>query len=334
MSDERIVKLALSCYPQWWRERYGAEVCVHARDMVADGRSSVMLSLGLMVGAARARWTARGMPRDYRLWSMRNRVSIAGATLTWLLIAPIIAMTTGSQRVGLQRSPTARPYHVPPLLPTAPAARIVAYCGLAISVIALVTVLLLIQGWSRLISGIRRSGAPHQNRTLWWARVPGIAFLVYLVGAIVHWTAVRPSSVLISGRDHHITYLNGHPAAAHVFAIALAVIGVGGWLFSIVCIAVAARRSEVDLSELRFGTGLSTAVAALFALLLAAYVGWGIGLTLEAHQAAHGGFNSVTYSRQSLWLPTAILLGLAVAVSIASARAARRSWNMLADGWP
>ena len=81
-----------------------------------------------------------------------------------------------------------------------------------------------------------------------------------------------------------------------------------------------------------FRSGLSTAVAALFALLLAAYVGWGIGLRLEAHQAAHGAFNTVTYSRQGLWLPTAILLGLAVAVSIASARAARRSWNILADG--
>ena len=124
MSNERMVNLSLSCYPRWWRERYGDEVGVHAKDMVADGRSSVSLSLGLMLGAVRTRWTAQGMPKDYRLWSMRNKISIAGATLTWLLIAPIIGMTTGTQKVGLRFASTARPYHVPPLLPTAPAARI------------------------------------------------------------------------------------------------------------------------------------------------------------------------------------------------------------------
>jgi len=272
------------------------------------------------------------MPKDYRLWSMRNKISIAGATLTWLLIAPIIGMTTGTQKVGLRFASTARPYHVPPLLPTAPAARIVTYAGLAMGIIAFITVLLLISGWSHLIGGIRRSNAPDQSRTLWLAWVPGISFLLWLVGAIVDWIAIRPSAMTISGRDHHITYLNGYPATAHVFGIALTVTGIGGWLLSIACIAVVAKRSEVDLSELRFGTGLSTTVSALFALLFAAYVAWGIGLTLEGRQAAFGGFNVISYSRQSLWLPTAILLGLAVAISIASARAARKSWNVLVDG--
>jgi hypothetical protein len=331
MSDERVVKLALSCYPPWWRERYGEEVSVHATDMVADGRSPATLFLSLMLGAMRARWSARGMPRDYRLWSMRNRVSIAGATLTWVLVAPIVAMTTGNQRVGLRFSSKAQPYHLPLLLPTAPAARIVTYSGVAMAAIAFTTILLLIGGWSHLIGGIRRSGAPHQSQWLWLAWVPGIAFLVFLAGAIIDWTVLRPSSVIVSGR--HVTYLNGHPAAAHIFGIVLTVIGVVGWLLSIVCIAVVARRSEVEPSELRFGTGLSMAVAALFALLLSAYVSWGVGLTLEAHQAAHGGFNTITYSRQNLWLPMAILLCLAVAVSMASARTARRSWNVLADGW-
>jgi type IV secretory pathway TrbD component len=333
MNDERVLKLALSCYPRWWRERYGDEVSVHATDMVADGRSPLTLSLSLMLGAARARWSARGMPRDYRLWSMRNRVSIAGATLTWLLVAPIAAITPGNQTVGLRFSSMAQPYRLPMLLPTAPAARIVTYSSAIMAIVAFITILLLIAGWSHLIGGIRRSGGQRQSRTLWLAWVPGIAFLVCLAAAIIDWTVLRPSSVMISGRDHHITYLNGHPATAHIFGIALIGISVVGWLLSIVCIAVVAKRSEVDPSELRFGTGLSTAVAALFALLLAAYVVWGFGLTLEAKQAAHGGFNTVTYSRQSLWIPMAVLLCLAVAVSIVSARTARRSWNVLAGGW-
>jgi hypothetical protein len=263
---------------------------------------------------------------------MRNRLSIAGATLTWLLVAPIPALIVGNQRVGTRLS-SASPYHVPFLLPAPPAARIVTYSILAMAVVALVTILLLLGGWSRLIGGIRRSGGPRQAQSLWLASVPGIAFLVLLVGVLFDWTVLRPSSLAISGRDHHITYLNGHPAAAHTLGITLTVIGVVGWLLSVVCIAVVAKRSEIEPSELRFGTGLSTAVAALFALLLCAYVSWGIGLTLEGHQAAHGGFNTITYAHQNLWLPMAILLLVAVTVSVGSARMARRSWNVLVEGW-
>ncbi len=332
MSGVRAVKLALSCYPSWWRQRYGNEVSVHAADMVADGRSPATLSLSLILGAVRTRWTARGMPKDYRLWSMRNRLSIAGATLTWLLVAPIPAIVLGNQRVGTKLS-SAAPYHAPFLLPAAPAARIVSYSTLAMAVVAFVTILLLLGGWSHLIGGIKRSGGPRRTRSLWLASVPGIAFLVFLAGVVVDWTVLRPSSLVVSGRDHHITYLNGHPVVAHDVGIALGVIAVTGWLLSIACIAVVAKRSEIEPSELRFGTGLSRAVAVLFALLLGAYVSWGIGLTLEGHQAAHGGFNTITYAHQELWLPMAILLLVAVAVSMASARAARRSWNVLVEGW-
>jgi hypothetical protein len=332
MNDVRVIKLALSSYPSWWRQRYGDEVSVHAADMVTDGRSPATLALSLILGAVRTRWTARGMPKDYHLWSMRNRLSIAGATLTWLLVAPIPAIVLGNQRVGTKLS-SVSPYHVPFLLPAAPAARIVTYSTLAMAVVALVTILLLLAGWSHLIGGIERFGGPRRAQSLWLASAPGIAFLVLLAGAVFDWIVLRPSSFAVSGRDHHITYLNGHPAAAHDVGIGLTAIGVVGWLLSIVCIAVVAKRSEIEPSELRFGTGLSTAVAALFALLLGAYVCWGIGLTLEGHQAAHGGFNTITYAHQELWLPMAILLLVAVTVSMASARTARRSWNVLVEGW-
>jgi hypothetical protein len=332
MSDVRAIKLALSCYPSWWRQRYGDEVSVHAADMVTDGRSPAALSLSLILGAVRTRWTGRGMPQEYRLWSMRNRLSIAGATLTWLLVAPIPAIVLGNQRVGTRLS-SGSAYHAPFVLPVPPAARIVTYSTLAMAVVALVTFLLLLAGWSHLIGGIRRSGGPRRAQSFWLTSVPGIAFLVFLAGAVFDWTVLRPSSLVVSGGDHHITYLNGHPVAAHDAGIALTVIGVVGWLLSIVCIAVVAKRSEIEPSELRFGTGLSTAVAALFALLLCAYVSWGIGLTLEGHQAAHGAFNTITYAHQELWLPMAILLVVAVAVSLASARTARRSWNVLVEEW-
>ena len=237
MSTERMIRLAVSCYPRWWRDRYADEVCVHAQDMVADGRAPLTLLFSLLVGAARSRWTAQGMPMDYRQWSMRNRVSIAGAILTWVLVAPLAAMSTGSEKVGLQRTFVVRPYHVPALLPTAPAAHLVTYCSLAMLVIVFITLLLLMVGWSHLCAGIRTSGGPVTTRTVWLARVPVIAILVYVAGAIPYWIVIRPSAYMISGRNHHITYLNGHPGVAHVAGFALTVIGVGGWLLSIACIA-------------------------------------------------------------------------------------------------
>jgi hypothetical protein len=335
MTQERhTIKLALSCYPAWWRERYGDEVQVHAADMLADGRSPMALSISLLWGAARARWSARGMPRDYRVWAARNRVSIAAATLPWLLLVPIATFTIGNQKLG----PTAVQDGPGRLrqLPAAPASRIVTLSGVALLILFLVTFLLLVGGWSHLVGGIRRSSAPDRARTLRVAWVPGITAAVVVIGFVVE-EVLRPSavaetnSVTASGRYiPRVHYLNGYPTAAHAVGAVLAVVAIAGWLLSIGCVGFAAKRAEVDPAALRYGTGLSAAVAALFSLLLAAYVTWGIGLTIQAREAAHRQFYAVTYSRQDLWLPMAALLGLGVAVSIASAWSARRSWNTLA----
>ena len=329
MTDQRTIKLALSCYPHWWRDRYGEEVRAHSLDMIADGRSSAALSFSLLWGAATARWSARGMPRDYRLWSMRTRVSIAWATLTWLLIAPIARGVTGNEKIGVAFAPIRGLYQRPNSLPMAPAARIVTDSESAMATLSLVTVLLLVAGWIRLIGGIRRSSAPNRSRMLMLAWVPGISGLVLLVGVIVDVALVRPSSIVGSGRSQHITDLNGYPSAAHILGVVLGDLGIVAWLASIVCVAIAAKRVEVRPSELRYGTGLSIAVAVLFGLLLASYIVWGVALTLEAHQAAHGGFNTITYARQDLWVPMAVLLSIGAGVSIASARTAWRSWSVL-----
>jgi hypothetical protein len=276
------------------------------------------------------------MPRDYPLWAARNRVSIAAATLPWLLLVPIATLTIGSQKIGstVVQDGQGRLRR----LPVAPASRIVTFSGVAMLILFLVTLLLLIGGWSHLVGGIRRSSAPDRARTLRVAWVPGITAAMLVVGFVVE-EVLRPSAfvetntVTASGRYiPHVHYLSGYPAAAHAVGAALAVVGIAGWLLSIGCVGFAAERAEIDPGGLRYGTGLSTAVAVLFSLLLATYVTWGIGLTLQAREAAHGQFSVVTYSRQDLWLPMAVLLGLGVAVSIASARTARRSWNLLVGG--
>jgi hypothetical protein len=123
--------------------------------------------------------------------------------------------------------------------------------------------------------------------------------------------------------------LNGNPAAAHALGVALEVVAIVGWVVAIVCVAAAAKRAEIAPSDLRFGRAVSTIVAALLALLVAAYTVWGIGLILQARQAAQGSFTTIAYSNEGLWLPMVLVLFVLVALSALGARAAVRSWRVI-----
>jgi hypothetical protein len=198
---------------------------------------------------------------------------------------------------------------------------------LAIAVLFVVTLIVLARGWSGLTGAISRSTTSHRRSVLLLAWVPGFALLADIVLAIAH-NVVGPHAYG-STRGSTMVPLNGHPAAAHVLGIVLGIVAVVGWIFSIACVAVAAKRAEVAPSDLRFGKSVSTIVATLFALLLASYVTWGVGLIVQARQAAHGNFTTMTFSHQDLWLPMVFVLFLAVVLSGLSARAARRSWKVL-----
>jgi len=128
-----------------------------------------------------------------------------------------------------------------------------------------------------------------------------------------------------------MTAIGGHPLAAHVLATCLGIVAIGGWLASIVCVAVAAKRADVAPSDLRFGKSVSTVASTLFALMLAAYLAWGVGLIVQAREASHGNFTTIVYSRQDLWFPMILLMTFAVFVSGYFSRAARKSWMVL-DG--
>ena len=141
-------------------------------------------------------------------------------------------------------------------------------------------------------------------------------------------TLVRPSAFRSSTGGPTVP-LNGNPAAAHALGVVLAIVAIVGWLVSILCVAAAAKRAEIAPSDLRFGRAVSTTVAALFALLVAAYTMWGIGLIMQARQAARGTFTTITYSSQGLWLPMILVLFIRVALSALGARAAVRSWRMI-----
>jgi len=342
MSSESAVNLAIRCYPGWWRERYGEEVRAISGDLTADGRSPAIVALNLLHGAVRARSRAEGMPKIYELWSTRTRISIAAATLPWMLVAPFVLMAMGTQSLHSTKGYVffsgsgftmthlqiagAPPTPAPPLTP---AGSVVPFASLAVGVLFLVTLAVLASGWTGLTGAIRRSAMPHRRRVWLLAWAPGFALLAD-VALVVAEVLLRPNGYRSTGGGPMVP-IGGHPLAAHVLGTVLAVVAIGGWLASIVCVAVAAKRADVALSDLRFGKSVSIATTALFALMLTAYLAWGIGLLVQARQASQGTFTTISYSHQDLWFPIVVLITSAVVLSGFSSRAARRSWIVLSN---
>ena len=341
MRSGSAVDLAIGCYPGWWRERYAEEMRAIAADLTADGRSPARVTLNLLRGAVRARSRAQGMPKIYELWSTRTRISIAGATLPWMLVAPFLLLAMGTQslhssagKVFYSGSSLAMNdlriagFSPTPAPPLTPAGSVAPYASLAVGVLFLVTLAVLACGWSSLTGAIRRSSIP-QRRQVWllaWA--PGFALLADVV-LIVAQILARPNEYRSTGGGPMVA-IGGHPLAAHVLATCLGIVAIGGWLASIVCVAVAAKRADIAPSDLRFGKSVSIVASTLFALTLAAYLAWGIGLFIQGQQASHGNFTTIAYSHQDLWFPMVLLVTVAVIVSGFSSRAARKAWMVLA----
>jgi hypothetical protein len=351
MTRRSAIELALRCYPSWWRERYADEVRVVSNDLTVEGRSSAMVTANLLGGAIRARSGARGMPRNYALWSARTRVSIATATLPWLLVVPLVLFAMGNETLHSANGPVtwsgpssvpthlliANP-HGPPASapPLAPVAQLVLFAGLAVVVLFLVTFLVLISGWSGFTSAIRRSPLPHRRRLMLLAWAPAFSLLADVALAIAQNAVRYPSYRMVGGyfaKGHFVpprmVPYGGHPAVLHLLDVLLPVVADVGWLVSMACVALAARQAEVALSDLRFGKSVAVTVAWLFALLGVAYATWGIGLIVQARQAVNGNYTTVVYAHPDLWLPTAFVLVIAIALSGMGARAARRSWTIM-----
>jgi hypothetical protein len=340
MSANRAIDLAVRCYPTWWQERYADEVRLVSQDVAADGRSTVRVTSSLLGGALRARTRARGMPKRYGLWSTRTKVSIATATLPWLLVAPFVLTFVGSVNLHssagridwtgssffpshLQILHDAQPTAAPPLTT---AGHVALYSTLAITTLFLVTFAVLISGWSGLTRAIRQSDTPNRRRMRLLAWTPVFALLADII------LVVGQGVALPSGYSSHrgrVVAFGGDPTALHILRAALPIVAIVGWLVSVACVAMAARRADIAPVELRFGKSVALVVAALFALLVAAYATWGIALIAQSRQTASGTFTTVGYAHAGLWLPMMVVLAVAVTLSVVSARAARNSWKMI-----
>ena len=339
MRGKAVVEQVLRCYPTWWRARFEQEVRSVAEDLLAEGRSPLGVCLNLLWGAVRTRTRATAMPRIYELWSVRTRISIAAATLPALLMAPLVLVAMGNS------SPHSSAGRViPPSLPLfgagganllinskrgfvaapplAPAVSIVNDAAFAILVLFLVTFVVLISGWGSLTGAIRRSATPHRRSVVLLAWAPVFSLLADLA-LIIAQDPERPTRY-VGSRP-----VNGNPHAVLVLGTILSIVAALGWLVSILCVALAARRAEVAPSDLRYGRTVSLMVAGLLTLLLAAYLCWGIGLALQTHQAAHGNFTTLVNSRQDLWVPMVVILSGAVTLSTICASTARRSYRVI-----
>jgi hypothetical protein len=350
MTSRSAIELALRCYPSWWRERYADEVRVVSNDLTAEGRSTFMVTSNLLRGAVRARSRAQGMPKTYGLWSTRTKTSIAAATLPWLVVAPLAVMAIGNQTLhssaGLVnwsgfsffptqlqlQSVTGTPVPAPPLTSGGQA---VLYAMFAFVMLFLLTFIVLISGWSGLSGAIRRSAAPHRRRLMLLAWAPVFSLLIDVVLMCAQ-SAVRYPARYVTGGEAsghlvppHMVPYGGHPSAAHALAVIVPTVAGIGWLVSVSCVAMAARRAQVRPSDLRFGKSVSTMVAALSAFLVLAFAAMGVGLIVQARQAAEGSFTTISFPRQDLWLPMILVLLTTGLLSWVSALVARRSWRVI-----
>ena len=308
MTGEHVVKLALRCYPTWWRKKYGKEVQVHATDMVTDGHSLIGLTQSLLWGAVRLRMTAQGMPKEYGLWARRTSLSIAAAIVPMLIAIPVMDLSTGGIQIDIPRSGET------------PALRDLNWIGLAMLLLLLVTVVLSVIGWAELRSGLRRTEASSKLRSLIW-----IPFL-----AVVADIALSVPFV----RINHWGLLNAHPSVAHALATTLTIVFWSGLTLSITSVLVVANRFRPQDSDLAKGAKVATVAAVVVTGNLAGYCLWGTVLFLDAHPAPHGPYVWQSTPQQALWATTVVFLALGLVVSVCSARIASKSRKMLASATP
>jgi hypothetical protein len=348
----KLLKLILGCYPQWWRDRYADEVRAVVSDLQHDGRRPTGVALSLLVGAVRTRIRPVGMPQVHDLWVTRTKVSIAVATLSWFVVAPIALFSAagGENVVSLRGSvfpsvvPMLRnpqfmiythqahfPGGHPPHPLVAPAlsqsGHVIGHALFAFGIASAAGLIALALGWLQLLLGIRASSTIHRRFMLFLAWTPAIAVLSY-VGLWFAYASQLPSHWIGHGNGPAIP-LNGNPTAAHALHLALIVVALSGWIGSVVCIAIAVKRSDLALIDLRFGKRLAMFMAPVVSVMFVAYVVMGIALYMQPPPSFSG--LTVVSDHQALLVPIMVALGCSSVVTILAAGSARRSWRVIAS---
>jgi hypothetical protein len=204
-------------------------------------------------------------------------------------------------------------------------AHVIGYASFAIGMAFMIGLFALAVGWLRLLHGIRATSTTHRRRMLFLAWTPAVALLTDV--ALWFASASQQASKLIE-KNGALVPLNGNPTAAHALHVALIVVGLSGWILSIVCIAVAVKQTDLALIDLQYGKRLSVFMAAVTSVMFVAYVI--LAIALYAQPAASFSGLTVVSDHQALLVPVMVALGCSSLTTIMAAGSARRSWRVIA----
>jgi hypothetical protein len=282
------------------------------------------------------------MPRSYGLWNTRTRVSVAMATLPFVLLAPVVVasfdftgLRAGGAAVeysgfslfphGLMRFGRTGPLPAPPLTP---AATVISWAELAVLVVSLATLVTVLYGLANIMVAVRFAGPGRSRRARLLTWTPA---LVVVVSVTLVALASRVGPHEWMGTSGHVVPVGGNVALEHLYSRLAQVALVGGWLLSTAAIASVARRVEMPPVALRTGARVSSITAALAVLLAAALAACGAGVALQAHQAVHGTFTVFDFGHLWLWPLSAAAALLACYLSLTGASRALRGSRVVAD---
>ena len=280
------------------------------------------------------------MPHNFRLLATRTRTSVATGTLPWLAIVPFLSYVIGRftltsssgavesgypfQLTLLRTRVVSEPgvHWVHPTISTS--TWIVGGATMFMDALFSLTLLVLIVGLGVLRYGIVREKG--QNRrslyVLTWVPVVVVVVLV----------AMRVAQGFLSDGSRlgpNDQFIDGHTALAALMGNFMWVVAIGGWLLTIVGVAVVARRANLPPETLRFGRTVSVMTSVSLTLTFIAYLVWGVALAIQNRESHVAGAIVATYSLQDVWLPMAFALGVSCVTSIWGATVARRSWRII-----
>ena len=280
------------------------------------------------------------MPHNFRLLATRTRTSVATGTLPWLAIVPFLSYVIGRftltsssgavesgypfQLTLLRTRVVSEPgvHWVHPTISTS--TWIVGGATMFMDALFALTLLVLIVGLGVLRYGIVREKG--QNRrslyVLTWVPVVVVVVLV----------AMRVAQGFLSDGSRlgpNDQFIDGHTALAALMGNFMWVVAIGGWLLTIVGVAVVARRANLPPETLRFGRTVSVMTSVSLTLTFIAYLVWGVAVAIQNRESHVAGSIVATYSLHDVWLPMAFALGLSCVTSIWGATVARRSWRII-----
>jgi hypothetical protein len=339
-----FVELALRCYPQWWTDRYGEEMRAVIDDLKLEGRSERTIAFGLLRDALRSRLQARGMPRTYELVATRTRTSVATGTLPWLAIVPFVMYVTSGlvvhstagavqigypfQLTGFRTRVVSEPgvHWIHPSISTT--TWIVGASTMLMDALYLLTLLVLTVGLGMLRYGVAREKKTN-GRSLYLLTWLPVATLVIFVGLKIAQPFVGANSHSFLNAHDQLVTVGGHSALAAFLGVVAWIVALSGWFFTIIGLAVVAKRANLPPETLRTGRTVSVLTSVSLSLTFLAFVVWGIGIDVQSHQPHVAGAITATYDRHGWWLPMALGLGVACAASLWGATTARRSWRII-----